>query len=350
MMRKAIVGVLGAVASLLVAPVMAQEMMETNTIADIVVASASGETPEFTTLLAAVQLADPAVLEALSDPEAELTVFAPTDAAFAALAEALGEEAFNAVLADQEMLTSILLYHVVGQVLTSSDVVAALDTVAEVRETWGLASDVVTIETLNGQSIDIARTEDGITIDGANLMLDMVDITAANGVIHVIDAVILPETRTLAEILVEVAGAEEGAVLTSLLASVQAAAPAVLDTASNPEAELTVFAPTDAAFAALAEAIGEEALNEVLADPAAITGILAFHVVQGRVSSTALSGLLDENGMVEVTTLGGGTLTIMLDPERGLIINDTARIILTDIDAANGVVHVIDAVLLPESE
>ncbi|MFQ3674393.1 MAG: fasciclin domain-containing protein, partial [Aggregatilineales bacterium] len=308
----------------------------------------TGETPEFSTLLAAVQAADPAVLEALSNPDAELTVFAPTDAAFAALAEALGEEAFNAVLADTEFLTNILLYHVVGEVLMSTDVVAALDTVAEVQEAWGLVMATASVETLLGQSIEFAYTEDGISVDGANLVLDMVDIAAANGVIHVIDAVLLPETRTLAEIVVEAASAEEGAEFTTLLTAVQAADPSVLEILSDPEGAYTVFAPTDAAFAALIEALGEEAFNGVVADTEALTGILAFHVVEGAVSSTALSGLLGEDGMVDVTTLGGGTLSIMLDPENGLIINGNTKIIMVDIDASNGVIHVIDAVLLPE--
>jgi uncharacterized surface protein with fasciclin (FAS1) repeats len=349
-MRKAVIGVLGAVASLLVAPVMAQEMVETATIADIVVASATGETPEFSTLLAAVQLADPAVLEALSNPEAELTVFAPTDAAFAALAEALGEEAFNAVLADTEFLTSVLLYHVVGEVLMSTDVVAALDTVAEVQEAWGLASATVSIETLLGQSIDFAYTEDGISVDGANIVLEMVDIQAANGVIHVIDAVLLPETRTIAELAGAAAEMADSGFGT-ILSLIGAASPVVVETAADAEAEVTIFVPTDEAFAALIEALGEETVNAIAGDPGMLTTVLGYHVVPGRVSSTALAALLEENGgTVEVTTAMGATFTVTLDMERGILINDTARIILTDLDAANGVIHVIDAVLVPPME
>jgi uncharacterized surface protein with fasciclin (FAS1) repeats len=150
------------------------------TIAEIVVASTEAETPEFTTLLAAVSAADPAVLEALSAPDAELTVFAPTDAAFAALAEALGEEAFNGVLANQEQLTKILLFHVVEGIYTSSDVRAAL---AEMM-------DGVTLTMLNGDDATITATDEGIFINDAQIILT--DIDAANGVIHVIDAVILP--------------------------------------------------------------------------------------------------------------------------------------------------------------
>lgn len=349
-MRRAVIGVFGAVASLLVAPVMAQEMVETATIADIVVASATGDSPEFSTLLAAVQLADPAVLEALSNPDAELTVFAPTDAAFAALAEALGEEAFNEVLADQEFLTAILLYHVVGEVLMSSDVVAALDTAAELQEAWGLMSATVSIETLLGQSIDIAYTEDGISIDGANLVLEMVDIEAANGVIHVIDAVILPETRTLAELAGAAADAG-GAGFGTLVSLIGMAAPVVAELAADPEAEVTLFAPTDEAFAALTEALGEETLNAIVSDPAQLTAILGYHVVEGRVTSTALGNLLVENGgSIEVTTAMGASFTVTLDMERGILINDTVRIVMTDLDAVNGVIHVIDAVLVPPTE
>lgn len=160
--------------------VMPSVAQDEQTIAEIVVASTEAETPEFTTLLAAVSAADPAVLEALSDPEAELTVFAPTDAAFAALAEALGEEAFNGVLADQEQLTNILLYHVVEGVFSSTDVAAAL---AEMM-------DGVTLTMLNGDDATITMTEEGIFINDAQII--MTDIDAANGVIHVIDAVILP--------------------------------------------------------------------------------------------------------------------------------------------------------------
>lgn len=314
----------------------ANAQMGGKTIAEIVVESAGGATPEFTTLLAAVQAADESVLKTLSDPEARLTVFAPTDAAFAALKEALGEEAFNAVLANKEQLTQILLFHVVPGVVKSADVVAALE------ESGGM----FTARTAQGQFIDIEQTEEGITIDGANLKLDMVDIEASNGVIHVIDAVILPETRTLAEIVVEAASAEEGAEFTTLLAAVQAADEAVLKALSDPEAKLTVFAPTDAAFAALREALGADAFNGILADKPALTNILLYHVLEGIVGSDDVAKLLaDNNGEVQVTMLNGGTATVKLMD--GAIMIDNAKIIMTDIDAANGIIHVIDAVIVP---
>lgn len=309
------------------------------TLADLVVASTTAETPEFTTLLTAVQAADPAVLEALSNPDACLTVFAPTDAAFAAAFEALGEEAVAELLADPEALTSVLLFHVLDGAVLSADVVAALE------ENEGAFS----VPTLNGQYIDVAGdVENGITIDGANLNLEMIDIQASNGVVHVIDAVILPETRTLAEIVTDAAGDTEAPEFTTLLTAVAAADPAVLEALSDPEAELTVFAPTDAAFTALSEALGAEALGAIVADPAQLTPILLYHVVEGRVYSLDLVGLLMEAEMMtlEVPTLQGGNLTITATDE-GVFINETVQIIATDIDAANGVIHVIDGVLVP---
>lgn len=321
-------------------PIFAQD--EAPTIAEIVVASSEAETPEFTTLLAAVGLADPAVLEALSDPEAELTVFAPTDAAFAALAEELGEEAFAAVLEDTALLTDILLYHVVEGAILSSDVVTLL----------GESEGLVSVVTLNGQFFDVAATVDdmgavdleaGITVAEANLVLEMVDIEASNGVIHVIDAVILPEVRTIAEIVVESTEAETPE-FTTLLTAVGAADPAVLELLSDPEAELTVFAPTDAAFAAL----GEETLSAVVADTELLTAILSYHVFPGVVYSFQIPDLLDDMGTVEIEMADGSAATISVT-EDGVFINE-AQVVVVDVQAANGVIHVIDAVILPATE
>ncbi len=320
----------------LATPTFAQDE-EPGTIADIVVASASADEPEFSTLLAAVQAADPAVLEALSDPEAELTVFAPTDAAFAALAEAVGEEAFGEILADTEGLTDILLFHVVEGSVMSSDVVAALE------ESDGAFST----QSLQGQFIDVSgNVEDGITVDGANLVLEMVDIEASNGVVHVIDAVITPESGTIADVVVAATEAEEPQ-FTTLLTAVQAADPAVLDTLSSDEVELTVFAPTDAAF----EALGEEAIAGLLEDTEALTGILLYHVyAEGAVDEESLAGLLEENmGEVSITMADGSDATFTVT-EEGVFINsetNNAQIIMTNVDASNGIIHVIDAVITP---
>ena len=206
----------------------------------------------------------------------------------------------------------------------------------------------VSVQSLNGQFIDIAESDMGITVNGANLNLEMVDIEASNGVIHVIDAVILPESRTIAEIVVESAGAETPEFAT-LLAAVSAADPAVLELLSNPEAELTVFAPTDAAFAA----VGEETLGAVLADQALLTSILQYHVMVGKIYSTDVATVIEENmeavmgDGVELPTALEGVSVVLTANEAGEVFLNDSQIVVTDIDAANGVIHVIDAVLLP---
>lgn len=327
--------ILLTVVALLIVGLVPAQAQDEPTIAEIVVASATADSPEFATLLAAVQAADPAVLEALSNPDAELTVFAPTDAAFAALAEALGDEAFGAILADPETLTGILLYHVLDGAVYSADVVAALD-----------ANDgYFGVQTLNGQYIDIFAEMGNIYIDDAMLNLDMVDIEARNGVIHVIDAVIVPETQTIAELVVEAAGDMDAPEFTMLLAAVQAADPAVLEALSNADASFTVFAPTDEAF----KALGEDTLNAVLADPELLTNILLYHVVPGTVYSADVAALLEANGgMVEVEMAQGAMATVK-GGDMGITIGG-ATIIATDFDAVNGVIHVIDVVILPPAE
>ncbi len=317
-----------------------------NTIADIVVAASQAEEPEFTTLLAAVSAADPTILAALADADAELTVFAPTDAAFAALSEAIGAEALTEILSEEgtARLNEILLYHVLDGAVGSADVVAGLQG-AQADDMGHVRFPVVT---LSGQSFDVAGTMGdegldlgaGITIAEANLVLEMIDIQASNGVIHVIDAVILPELRTIADIVVELAGAETPE-FTTLLTAVGAADPAVLELLSDASAALTVFAPVDAAFAAV------DGLEDIVADQALLTTILQYHVFPGTVYSFQIGDLLDDMGQVAIGMANGSDATISVT-DMGVMI-DGANILLdlVDIEASNGVIHVIDAVIVP---
>lgn len=316
------------------------------TIADIVIAASEAESPEFTALLAAAGAADPGIVAALADPDADLTVFAPTDAAFSALAEALGEEAFGAILSEDgtPRLNEILLYHVVAGRIGSADVVAALQ--GATADDMGQVS--IPVVTLSGQALDIAGTvnDDGLELDAgiaiaeANLVLDMVDIQASNGVIHVIDAVLVPELRTIADIVVELAGADEPE-FTTLLAAVGAADPAVLELLADPGAAVTVFAPVDAAFAAV------EGLEDIVANTELLTTILQYHVYPGTVYSFQLGDLVDEMGKASVAMANGSEATISVS-DMGVMI-DSAIILLelVDIEASNGVIHVIDAVIVP---
>ncbi len=320
---------------------------EGNTIADIVIASAEAETPEFATLLAAVSAADPSIVEALANPEAELTVFAPTDAAFAALAEALGEEAFTEILTEEgtPRLNEILLYHVVDGIVPSSAVIEGL----EGAEADDMGAVSFPVQTLSGQAFDVKGTADdmgaldleaGITVAEANLVLEMIDIEADNGTIHVIDAVIVPELRTVAEIVTELTEADEPE-FTTLLTAIGAADPAILELVADPAAEFTVFAPVDAAFAAV------EGLDDIVADTELLTAILQYHVFPGTVYSWQIGDLVDDMGSVSIEMANGSEATITVS-DMGVMI-DGANIVLelVDIEASNGVIHVIDAVIVP---
>lgn len=144
------------------------------TIAEIVAGNEN-----FSTLLAAVSAASPEIAEALSNPDAELTVFAPTNAAF----DALPDFVVTYLLGNTDLLDAVLLYHVVEGVVTSMDLVGMLD-----------ENGKLSVETLEGAAVSISVDLANLTakVDNANIMMDMIDIPASNGVIHVIDAVLVP--------------------------------------------------------------------------------------------------------------------------------------------------------------
>ena len=168
--------VLAMIMALLTSVMAVSAQDDIGTIADIVVAQA--EEGEFTILLAAVQAADPAVLEALAGDD-ELTVFAPTDAAFSAVPEFVIEY----LLGNPDLLTQVLLYHVVPGTVMSEDVVGLLE------ENEGM----FTVGSMDmGNELTVAATDMGVSIDQANLNMEMLDITASNGVVHVIDSVLVP--------------------------------------------------------------------------------------------------------------------------------------------------------------
>lgn len=276
-----------------------EEMTEAEPMDIVDIAVADGR---FTTLVAAVEAAG--LVDALKG-EGPLTVFAPTDDAFAALPEGTIE----ALLADIPTLTDILLYHVVEGQVMASDVVALSQA-----------------QTLQGQYVDIAVEGEAVMIDDAQVILT--DIEASNGVIHVIDAVILPEARDIVDIAVE-----DGR-FTTLVAAVEAAG---LVDALKGEGPLTVFAPTDDAFAALPEGTVEA----LLADIPALTDILLYHVVEGKVMAS------DVVELDQALSLQGQYIDISAEMDKVMV--DNAQVILTDIETSNGVIHVIDAVILPEA-
>ena len=294
---------------------MEDEMMEEDIMDKPSIVEIAVEDGSFTTLVAALQAAG--LDEALSG-EGPFTVFAPTDDAFAALPEGTVES----LLEDPEgALTDILLYHVVEGAVPAETVV-------------GL--DAAT--TLNGKDVAIDVSDDGVMLN-ESVMVVVTDIEGSNGIIHVIDAVLLPpegmeegmmeDKPSIVEIAVE-----DGS-FTTLVAALQAAG---LDEALSGEGPFTVFAPTDDAFAALPEGT----VATLLEDPeGALTDILLYHVVEGAVMAEDVL-MLDA-----APTLQGGEVTIAVDADGNVTLNDTVMIIATDIEGSNGIIHVIDAVLIP---
>ena len=278
----------------------AEEEESLGSIVDIAVANG-----QFETLVAALQAAG--LAETLAG-EGPFTVFAPTDDAFAKLPEGTVE----ALLEDIPALTDILLYHVVsGEVL---------------------AEEVVTLnsaKTLSEKFVE-TKVQDGMVyINDAQVVIT--DIQADNGVIHVIDTVLLPAEEMGSIVDIAVADGR----FETLVAAVQAAG--LAETLSN-DGLVTVFAPTDDAFAKLPEGT----VAALLEDIPALTDILLYHVVSGRVMSE------DVVNLTEAETLLGENINIRV--ENGMVYINDAQVIITDIMADNGVIHVIDTVLLPAEE
>jgi uncharacterized surface protein with fasciclin (FAS1) repeats len=258
----------------------------------------------FNSLTTAVITAE--LLPALTNPLATLTVFAPTDQAFTDIATALGTD-INGLLALPN-LADILTYHVLGTVVASTDVTNG--------------AIVQPLSTTNTLKMTVTSTGD---VYANQAQVTAVDINADNGTVHVLDAVVLP-SETVVDVAIDNS-------FTSLTAAVVTAE--LLPALTDPLADFTVFAPTNQAFDDLATALGTD-INGVLAHPQ-LSDILLYHVVDGSVLSNGLS-----NG--PVPTLNGQDVTV--DLSMGVMIND-ATVTLADLTVDNGVVHVVDKVLVP---
>ena len=350
------------------------------TIVDVAVADG-----RFTTLVAALQAAD--LVETLQG-DGPFTVFAPTDDAFGALPEGT----IPALLDDVPTLTNILLYHVVSGKVLAADV-----------------ANLTGANTVLNEAVSVRVMDGSVYINGSQVIIT--DIETSNGVIHVIDAVLLPPTQytvsagdtlsgiagrllndahryrdimaltnaayqfdntyahivnaNLIEIgdklsipgylgatqaeppaaptpeapsaatqsIVEIAVADGR--FTTLVAALQAAD--LVETLQG-EGPFTVFAPTDDAFNALPEGT----IPALLDDIPTLTDILLYHVVSGKVMAA------DVVNLSYATTVQGAPALIVVSGD--LVRVDSARVIITDIEATNGVIHVIDAVMLPPTE
>jgi transforming growth factor-beta-induced protein len=285
-----------------------------NTIVDIAVNDG-----RFTTLVAAVTATG--LVDALSG--GEWTVFAPTDDAFAKLG--LNAQNIASAFSTAE-LTDILLYHVLGAEVNSDKALTLLGDVTM----------------YNGKLAGLKYYNGSIFVnDTAKVIIP--DVDASNGVIHAVDTVILGPWPVVAESQPPVAAPAGGNTIvdiavndgrfTTLVAAVTAAG--LVDALSG--GEWTVFAPTDDAFAKLslnAHNIGSAFSTAELID------ILLYHVLGAEVNSDKALTLLGD------VTMYNGKLAGLKYYNGSIFVNDTAKVIIPDVDASNGVIHAVDTVIL----
>ena len=279
------------------------ETMDEPAVKNVVeVAAAAGQ---LNILIEAAQKAG--LAEYLSTQEG-ITVFAPTDAAFQSLLSDLGASSLNDI--PTENLKNILLYHVMGSKVMAGDLSTGY---------------FPTLAQAGAGKISMYINVSGGVYINKNVKVTTADIEAKNGIIHVVDKVILPPS------VVNIALDNDNF---SIL--VQAVVKAGLVDALNGNGPFTVFAPTNDAFKALFAQLGISGIDDLTAEQ--LTPILLYHVVSGNVLSSSLS-----NG--EVNTLNQGK-KLMINLSGGVKVNDS-NVVAADIQGSNGVVHVINKVLIP---
>jgi len=313
---------IGALAFSGITPLVAQAAPEVEyraTIMDIL-----RENTGYSTLVAAVEAAG---LEDALSGSTDLTLFGPTNEAFDAALGALGLTA-EQLLADTETLTSILLYHVAAGELFAEDVVS-----------------MDHVEMLDGNTAEVMLKNGGAYIE--NAQITRTDINVSNGVIHVIDAVILPPNFGQAAAPAAALSApmayeanimdilRENSGWSTLVAAIEAAG---LEGALSGHDNLTLFAPTNEAFSAALDALGLTA-EQLLADTDTLTAVLLYHVAPGKLFAA------DVVAADQIEMLDGNSAKITVNSDGAFI--DNAQITRADIHVSNGVIHVIDAVILP---
>lgn len=239
--------------------------------------------------------------------EGPLTVFAPSNEAFGKLAD----RGVDLGGLDDKALTFVLAYHVTDASLPSD----------EIESGFFIA--------LNGDGVYIEKfAETGNIVVNSNSDVETGDIIASNGVIHIVDEVLLPPIHDVVGIAVN---GEGFSILVELLTAAN-----LVEVLQAPAGPYTVFAPNDEAFMKL----GQATLDALKNDIPSLTNILLYHVTTGYVGSGELIGGDD------IETLAEGGAVIRVRPS-GKILNDNTRFLETDLIATNGAVHVIDSVLIP---
>jgi len=283
----------------------AKNPASTNAAAQATIVETAVANGNFKTLVAAVQAAG--LVETLNG-KGPFTVFAPTDAAFAKLPAGTLEMLLKPE--NKAKLAAILTYHVVPGSVKAADVVK-----------------LKYAGTVNGQRVDIKVDGAKVTVDGA--AVTATDIACSNGVIHVIDTVILPVDGTVVDVAVK------NGSFNTLVAAIKAAG--LVETLSG-KGPFTILAPTDAAFAKLPAGTLEMLLKPE--NKKQLVEILTFHVVPGV---AAYSDAVVK--MTEVPTVLGSPVAVKV--VGGKVMLNGATVVAVDVEATNGVIHVIDTVLMP---
>jgi len=292
--------------------------VQSTTVVDVALANG------LTSLAAALEATD---LVTTLQGTGPFTVFAPDNDAFNALLTATGLDLNNLSTTEEALVRNILLNHVIiGQNLSSTDLVNAGSGYTNVAATGP-----------NGENLSLYfNTSNNVVINGQSTV-DMPDLTATNGTIHIVDTVIdLPTIATFAT------SNPSLSILVDALAYADTGMPTVpyINTVSDSEAgPFTVFAPTNDAFVSLLAELNLNALTDL--DTATVDAVLTYHIVGDNVQSSGLP-----NGTV--ATIGGNitadnTSFTLTDPN-GRVSNIVTTLI--DIQGINGVVHVIDKVIL----
>lgn len=285
---------------------------------DSTIAEVAAADPQFSTLVTALGEAN--LVDTLNDPDGSFTVFAPTNDAFAMIDEAT----LNALLADTTALSAVLLQHVVQDL--------------QVDSVTAFSLNGTEVTTASGAMIPISINPDTdvLTVGGATVT--MANIQTSNGIIHVIDTVIVGDVELPSPPMTIVDVAAGNPAFSTLVDLVVAAG---LDTVlSDTDAEFTVFAPTNDAFAAVDAAT----LTALENDVDLLTSVLTYHVVPGTVlQDAAVSVAQSDDKLVE--TVNGGDVALSLSGSN-LYVN-TSLVSQADVMADNGVIHVVDQVIIP---
>jgi len=284
-----------------------------------IVQTAAGN-ESFSTLVKAVKAAG--LAETLRG-DGPFTVFAPTNSAF----DKLSESTLKALMepGNRSMLRDILKFHVVpGKVMAT-----------DVTELNGVnTKDGASLKTVAGSKASVKLHDGNVIVSGSKVT--KTDIEASNGVIHVLDSVMLPGQNDIVDT------AASNTYLGTLTKAIKAAG--LVETFQG-EGPYTVFAPIDSAFSNLRE----DTLASLLepANKQKLHSLLTYHVISGNVMAEDVMGLqaINSDGGASVKTVEGSSLSLKVSD--GSVMVDGAKLLMTDIKTENGVVHVIDSVLMP---